>query len=494
MAYISPGAAFGSGLEEYTAQRDAQARQVMLDRITQDREQRLAEEAKQQAAMNQVALARQQKMDERGDWEFQQKQDEAARNTFARKTAALMPGDVPDAATMAEAQRLGVPLAVSQKPVAETPQGSDTVTLPGLDGKPSEATMTGSALPSEKLSIPVYQGDAKFRAQRAAEMADLQQRQPIIEALQAGQDPAAIMLAAMQSGMDPAKAKAIIESTRPDTQGVWQVGRDGKLTQMGTVPKGDQLRMEPAPVTVRVGGPGAGAGGGFDQDMIDMDARAVAQGAPMPTFAGVSGNAIKEAIRKRAAHYNTDTGEFMPDGVRNPHPPDLRNAAIGFNSDKSASTQLAKTFVMTEAFTDAARLNMEKMNAVLDRVPDSNLSPVNAVTRGFMRNTGDTDIAQFDTYRKSVATEFARIITQINGGVLTDSARKEIDELVRPNASVAQIRASVDALSQEAASRSSSYQQWQDRISGGLGNVSTSGERGPSGSKFKIISVEPIGK
>ena len=460
--YVSPGAAFSSGLAEYTAQRDAQARQAMLDKITQDREQRMVQEAQQKALMDQAALAHQQKVDAHSDWTFQQQQDEAARNDFTRKYVSnLMPGDVVDAGTVALGQKVGVPIATAPKQVADVSAGSDTAMLPGLDGQPSPAAMTGSALPEQKLTVPVYQGDAKYRQAQLLAQTKAQEAQPIIDALKNGADPVAVAQSAVANGWTGPQIKTLIDSVQPQDINEWIVGRDGKTLTKLTAPdgsairKGDHINMQPAPVNVNVG-----AGLYTAADFLPCSGRDwkiddfINTGQYPPMGSGTSAGEARKAFDKIVGARLAELGMTGADIGRN---------RMRYRAETASASSLQKNFDLSEAKSEKAMADLKQFDGILDKIPDTGVRLGNKAVRALARQT-DPNMAEYDSRREALANEYAGIVSNTNGGVLTDSAKDHMREIMNPDSTREQYRQAFVALQQEAQNRLKPYRGQLDQI------------------------------
>ena len=104
-------------------------------------------------------------------------------------------------------------------------------------------------------------------------------------------------------------------------------------------------------------------------------------------------------------------------------------------------------------------------------IPDLGTKFLNTPWRALSDQLGSEKMARFNSIRQSVQNEYARIISSPSlVGTMSDSARKEGEALLAPNATVGQIRAALDTLASEAKNRHESYQDQikaiQSRIGG----------------------------
>lgn len=119
--------------------------------------------------------------------------------------------------------------------------------------------------------------------------------------------------------------------------------------------------------------------------------------------------------------------------------------------------------------------------------------PLQAWRRDF---AGNPDVSSFDTALKTFSTEFARVMTAgpNGGGQLSDSARHEVEVLLDPNATPAQIRATVDVMKRDMKNRSDVLDGELARVKRNLG--SHNGESGDKpqqkyGANYDWMKADP---
>jgi hypothetical protein len=96
--------------------------------------------------------------------------------------------------------------------------------------------------------------------------------------------------------------------------------------------------------------------------------------------------------------------------------------------------------------------------------------------------TAESNRAVFDTIRQSLQSEYARLVSQPSlGGQLSDSARKEIETALSPNATVAQMKAALDTFATESNNRKNAI---AGQLSEVRGRMSGSGSGAPRVRKF----------
>jgi hypothetical protein len=126
-----------------------------------------------------------------------------------------------------------------------------------------------------------------------------------------------------------------------------------------------------------------------------------------------------------------------------------------YAANRDALKKLTLSQSTVSAYIATADKNADQLLTILDKIPDSNVTLLNSAARSAQQKLGGSvDMAEFNTYLKSVSNEYARIISQPNlTGVLTNDARREAALLLSANATVGQIRASLQALRVEGKNR-----------------------------------------
>lgn len=126
-----------------------------------------------------------------------------------------------------------------------------------------------------------------------------------------------------------------------------------------------------------------------------------------------------------------------------------------YKSNAGSLAQQQKAADAAAAFLATADKNSALLEQTLAKIPDTGSPLLNAPLRSLdQRALGSVDMAQFKTYLQSVQNEYAKILTQPTlSGQLTDSARKEAEQLVSSDATVKQIVGSLQALRAEGGNR-----------------------------------------
>jgi hypothetical protein len=179
---------------------------------------------------------------------------------------------------------------------------------------------------------------------------------------------------------------------------------------------------------------------------LDQAARLwVTTGTLPPAGMGKQGVAMRQAIMNRGA-------QLAPEA-------NLADNKAGFGADAASVKKLQQQTDAVAAFERTASKNAALLDEILKKTPDSGVTLLNKPLRSISTVLGSEDMARFNTLRQSVQNEYARIISNPGlSGVMSDSARKEAETLLSPDATVGQIRAAISTLRAEAANRHASYQ------------------------------------
>ena len=134
---------------------------------------------------------------------------------------------------------------------------------------------------------------------------------------------------------------------------------------------------------------------------------------------------------------------------------DISEFRAVYAANKDALKKLTANQATVSSFINTADKNADRLLTILDKIPNSNVTVLNSIMRGSSQKLGgNVDMAEFNVYLKSVKDEYARIVTQPNlTGVLTDRARQEASLLLDPDATVDQIKRSLQALKAEGQNR-----------------------------------------
>src|SRR6185437_11686511 len=197
-----------------------------------------------------------------------------------------------------------------------------------------------------------------------------------------------------------------------------------------------------------VQGATAAAGGNTGmQDSIDQAAQIYATTGQLPRFYGSSGAAMQMAVIKRAA-------ELFPN----------QNFAINaanYTANKASLDQLTKQYNAVNAFESTAGKNLDLFIQKAQKVADSGSPWLNRPVRATMTGAaGSPDITAYNAARQTALNEIAKVLNNpTSSAALTDTARKEVETILSPNATLGQALAAAQVLRQDMGNRMGAYEQ-----------------------------------
>jgi hypothetical protein len=176
--------------------------------------------------------------------------------------------------------------------------------------------------------------------------------------------------------------------------------------------------------------------------------------------------------------------------------------AADFKASQDSLKNVQRTYDMTHAFEQTAEKNMDLLQQTAQNIPELGAKFLNIPARAISSSMiGTENMAKFRTALQTAQTEAAKVLNNPNSsGVLSDSARKELQGIIDGNMPVKAMVTSLDTLKQDMSNRNTAYQDQintiQERIkAGGGGNSSTgnsSANKPPTGATH--IVPGPDGK
>jgi hypothetical protein len=211
---------------------------------------------------------------------------------------------------------------------------------------------------------------------------------------------------------------------------------------------------------------GGGDAGGLSEAALDQAADAVKSGAKISEVTrgqGKNATATATRIMNRVA-------EKYPDFK-------LASAQSDLKADSGSLNTLQKSRDQVAAFENTAGKNLDQFLATAKKVVDSGSPLINQPIRGLaLKLSGNPDQAAFNTARQVAVTEIAKVLSNPGlSGQLSDSARHEVQDLIGPNATLAQIYSAAKILKADMKNRGDSMDSEikaiKGRISGTQGEA-----------------------
>lgn len=221
----------------------------------------------------------------------------------------------------------------------------------------------------------------------------------------------------------------------------------------------------------------------------------VAWKAKQSPMAMVMGNQLGtgNALDQAAERYSTDG--TLPSGfARSPgtlsaiinrsaelHPQqNLAANKATYQSDTKALGQVQKQFDVMNAFEGTALKNLDLYAQTAAKIPDLGARfanvPLRMITGGMI---GTDNMAALNAARQTAASEVAKVLSSATGsGVLSDTQKKEAQDVIDGNLPMSATLAVVNTLKQDMANRHQSYQSDIDAIKGRLNKTQPATQTG----------------
>lgn len=196
---------------------------------------------------------------------------------------------------------------------------------------------------------------------------------------------------------------------------------------------------------------------GMTQAAFDQQAeKYFLSGTLPPVGRGMSGPAFQRALMNR-------TAELHPEG-------DLAGNAAAFKANSDSLKKLQTSFDQVSAFEQTALKNINLLQETAKKIPDLGSRFANVPVRAISgRMLGTEEMAAFKTALNTAQTEAAKVLNSSNAsGVLSDSARHELQDIVDGNMSYKAMVASLNTLKQDMANRHQAYTEQISDIQGRL--------------------------
>ena len=194
---------------------------------------------------------------------------------------------------------------------------------------------------------------------------------------------------------------------------------------------------------------------------------------------------LNDQAKQMAAQAYSQTGQ-LPAGMRSPAmsagilnqaaaaPGGIPNIAANrqaYQANTQSLEAIQKNADQVTAFENTAGKNLDVFLNQAKKVVDSGSpwtnQPLRAVASGAL---GSEDQAAFNAARQTALTEIAKVLNSSNAsGVLSDSARQEVSQLIGPDATLKQVVAAANILKRDMANRQQSYQEQIEAIKGRTG-------------------------
>lgn len=195
-------------------------------------------------------------------------------------------------------------------------------------------------------------------------------------------------------------------------------------------------------------------GGDLAPEDLDLAATTVmADPVQMRQFAsyGKAGQERRDAINSAISKKLKDAGMT---------PADLGSMRANFKAQAGSINKLVPQLNAIEAYEQTAKFNGQRLLDLVDKIDNTSIPVIEGYARRAQRAAGDPDQAEFQSVLAQYQTEAARIINNPNlTGILSDSARHEMQEIIGGNMNAAQIKRVVNRLNTEFEFRKNAIKQ-----------------------------------
>jgi hypothetical protein len=211
---------------------------------------------------------------------------------------------------------------------------------------------------------------------------------------------------------------------------------------------------------------------------LDQAAERYSKDGSLPSGFGRSPGTVA-AIIKRSA-------ELHPDQ-------DLASNKATFQADTAALKQVQKQFDTMNAFEGTALKNLKLYADTAKKIPDLGARFANIPLRMITGHMIGTDnMAALNAARQTASSEVAKVLSSATGsGVLSDSQKKEAQDVIDGNLPLSATLKVVETLEQDMANRHQSYQEDINAIRGRLGAKPQTSPQGDGGSASTTGSTVP---
>lgn len=170
-------------------------------------------------------------------------------------------------------------------------------------------------------------------------------------------------------------------------------------------------------------------------------------------------------------------------------PADLGNLRATFKAQGASINKLVPQLNAIEAYEQTAKFNGQRLLDLVGKIDNTGIPAIEGYARRAQKAAGDPDQAEFASVLQQYQTEAARIISNPNlTGVLSDSARQELQEVISGNMSAGQLKRVINRLNTEFEFRANAIRGQIGNAGQGMTNLGTGGNGLPA------IAPTPIPK
>lgn len=228
---------------------------------------------------------------------------------------------------------------------------------------------------------------------------------------------------------------------------------------------------------------GPGGAGGFTAEALDKLAEQVAVTGKLPNMGmGRAGTAARVALINRVATLYPDV--------------DLASVQAGYGSESKTLDALQKQKGAIDSFERTAMANLDQfLSTAKGQVPDLHSPLLNAPVRWAAEHVmGDPGMTQFNVARNVAVQEVGKVLSgALGNAAISDTARKEVADLLSPNATLEQIQQAAAILRTDMMNRKTATQAQIDEVKGRINPHRAMAAHGaaPAGAPTSAPSAQP---
>lgn len=197
--------------------------------------------------------------------------------------------------------------------------------------------------------------------------------------------------------------------------------------------------------------------GGLTEDDLKAEGEMAARTGTSPSMG--MGNM---GVRNKIMHYKQ---QYARD--HNLSPADLINMQVEYNGGKTSYTNLLKAYDMVSSYESTAQGNLGRALSTATKIVDTGSPVFNLPLReAAKRLTGSPQQAAFNTALLTARNEIARILTASPtslGGVVSDESKKEVEDIMAKDYSLAQLVSAANILKADLTQRKTSMKSQLDQ-------------------------------
>lgn len=203
----------------------------------------------------------------------------------------------------------------------------------------------------------------------------------------------------------------------------------------------------------------------FDTDTVDYLARTYIKTGTMPPM-GMGGTEARKAVYKRASEIANSTGTT---------PEELADTQAARKSLSSALTELEKRKANILAFSNTTEKNLAVAEELSGEVGRTGIPVVNRwINAGKRSLTGDPSLAKFDASIRTAVNEFAKVTSSATGGgVTSDQARKEVEDMLNAAQTPEQVKEVIGLLRREMENRRAGFDEEEKSLKASMAGSGT---------------------